>query len=562
LRYALLLLSTSSCFAGNAGPASPAGGAKVRFEDITRSAGITFKHNNGATGKKYLPETLGPGVAFIDYDNDGWQDLFFVNGTDFSGQAGRATTPALYHNNHDGTFTDVTRKAGLAINMYGMGVAVGDYDNDGFDDLFITAMGQSHLFHNNGNGTFTDVTKKAGLWGPVELSSTAAWVDYDRDGRLDLVVDNYVQWSQQTDLYCTLDGKSKSYCTPESYHGASLRLWHNRGDGTFEEVTRRAGLFDDTSKSLGIAVLDANQDGWPDLAISNDTQPNKLYINNRNGTFTEKAVSAGVAYSEDGVVRAGMGIDAVDYDHSGFPSILISNFSNQMMALYHNEQNGLFVDVAAQSQIGRSTLLTLGFGCFFFDYDLDGWPDIYAANGHIDPDIEKIQKTVHYAEPAHLFHNLGNGQFRNVTQEIGGSFAAPRVARGAAYGDIDNDGSPDIVVTTNGGSPALFRNSGSTNHGLKIKLVGTKSNRDGIGAVVFVKAGQLAQKSMMRSGSSYLSSSELLLTFGIGQSTKADAIEVYWPSGAVDKVSAIDADKVLTIKEGSGIVAQKPFARH
>ncbi len=562
MRYALLILSTSSCFAGNAAPAPSTASAKIRFEDITRSAGITFRHNNGATGKKFLPETLGPGVAFIDYDNDGWQDIFFVNGTDFSGQPGRGTTPALYHNNHDGTFTDVTRKAGLAINMYGMGVAVGDYDNDGFDDLFITAMGQSHLFHNNGNGTFTDVTKKAGLWGPVELSSTAAWVDYDRDGHLDLVVANYVQWSQQTDLYCTLDGKSKSYCTPESYHGASVRLWHNRGDGTFEDVTKRAGLFDDTSKSLGIAVLDANQDGWPDLAISNDTQPNKLYINNRNGTFTEKAVSAGVAYSEDGVVRAGMGIDAVDYDHSGFPSILISNFSNQMMALYHNEQNGLFVDVAAQSQIGRSTLLTLGFGCFFFDYDLDGWPDIYAANGHIDPDIEKIQKTVHYAEPAHLFHNLGNGQFRNVTQEIGGSFAAPRVARGAAYGDINNDGSPDIVVMTNGGPPALFRNSGSANHGLRIKLVGTKSNRDGIGAVVFVKAGQLAQKSMMRSGSSYLSSSELVLTFGIGQATKADAIEVYWPSGAVDKLSAIDADRVLTIKEGSGIVEQKAFAKH
>ncbi|HVJ08015.1 MAG TPA: CRTAC1 family protein [Acidisarcina sp.] len=565
LHLALMLVLNGTyigtCIAGHAALAQSASN-RVRFEDITRSAGIHFKHNNGATGKKYLPETMGSGVAFLDYDNDGWQDIFFVNGTSFSAQSGHGTTPALYHNNHDGTFTDVTQKAGLAISTFGMGVAVGDFDNDGFDDLFLTSMGQNHLFHNNGNGTFTDVTKKAGLWGPNEFSTTAAWVDYDRDGHLDLVVANYVQWSPQADLYCTLDGKTKSYCTPESYRGASVRLWHNRGNGTFEEVTQRAGLGDSSSKSLGIAVLDANQDGWPDLAISNDTQPNKLYINNRNGTFTEKAVSAGIAYSEDGVVRAGMGIDAVDYDHSGYPSILISNFSNQMMALYHNEQNGLFVDVAAQSQMGRTSLLTLGFACFFFDYDLDGWPDAFVANGHIDPDIERVQKTVHYAEPAHLFHNLGNGEFRNVASEMGSSFAAPRVARGAAYGDINNDGSPDLVVTTNGGPAVLFRNTGTTNHGLRIKLVGTKSNRDGIGSVVFVQSGKLAQKSMLRSGSSYLSSSELLLTFGLGQSTKADVVEVHWPSGAVDKLTNVGGDETLTIKERSGIIARLPFRKH
>ncbi len=533
----------------------------VRFEDITRAAGIRFIHNNGAFGKKYLPETLGPGVAFIDYDNDGWQDIFLVNGTNWPGHGGRATTPALYHNNRDGTFTDVTKKAGLAISMYGMGVAVGDFDNDGYDDLFVTTYGQNHLFHNNGNGTFTDVTGKAGLWGPQELSTSAAWVDYDRDGHLDLLVANYVQWSPATDLYCTMDGKTKSYCTPESYKGASVHLWRNRGDGTFEDVTRKAGLLDPTSKNLGIAILDLNQDGWPDIAISNDTQPNKLYVNNRNGSFTEEAVPAGVAFSEDGVARAGMGVDAADYDRSGFPSLIFTNFSNQMISLYHNEHNGLFVDVAPQSEVGRSSLLTLGFGCFFFDYDLDGWQDIYVADGHLDPDIERIQQRVHYAEPPHLFHNIGKGGFRDVAAEMGQAFAAPRVARGAVYGDINNDGAPDMIVTTNGGPAILFRNEGATNHSLRVKLVGTKSNRDGIGSVVSVQTGGGTQKLMLRSGSSYLSASELVLTFGLGSSSKADRVEIHWPSGATDRLANVNADQIITVKEGSGVIQAKPLRK-
>ena len=416
-----LFLATQLAFAGppaSSDSATPAG-ARIRFVDITRAAGIHFTHNNGAFGKKYLPETLGPGVAFIDYDNDGWQDIYLVNGTNLVGHAGRATMPALYHNNHDGTFTDVTRQAGLATEMFGMGVAVGDFDNDGYDDLFVTAYGQNHLFHNNGNGTFTDVTKKAGLWGPQELSASAAWVDYDRDGHLDLVVANYVQWAPERDLYCSMDGKQKSYCTPEFYKGTSVRLWHNRGDGTFEDVTTKAGLYNDSSKSLGVAVLDVNQDGWPDLAISNDTQPNKLYINNKDGTFTEQAILAGVAYSEDGVARAGMGVDAADYDHSGYPSLVITNFSNQMISLYHNERNGLFVDVAMRSDVGRSSLTTLGFGCFFFDYDLDGWQDLFVADGHLDEDIEHIQQRVRYAEPAHLFHNAGKGRVSRCDRDHG-----------------------------------------------------------------------------------------------------------------------------------------------
>ncbi|HEX4039786.1 MAG TPA: CRTAC1 family protein [Acidobacteriaceae bacterium] len=552
-----------------AAPAAPNGalepplpsGAHIHFTDITRAAGIRFVHNNGAFGKKWLPETMGPGVAFIDYDNDGWQDIFIVNGTRWPGHPGRVSTPVLYHNNHDGTFTDVTRKAGLDIPMYGMGVAVGDYDNDGYDDLFVTAYGQNHLFRNNGNGTFTDVTKKAGLWGPSELSTSAAWVDTTKDGRLDLLVANYVQWTPQTDLYCTMDGSDKSYCTPESYKGTSVRLWHNNGNGTFTDVTKQSGLDDPTSKSLGIAILDANQDGWPDIAVSNDTQPNKLYINNRNGTFTEQGIPAGIAYSEDGVARAGMGIDAGDFDHSGYPSLVITNFSNQMIGLYQNERNGLFVDEAPTSEVGRSSLLTLGFGCFFFDYDLDGWSDLYVADGHLDPDIEKIQQRVRYAEPAHLYRNLDGHGFTDVAAQMGQSFDAPRVARGAAYGDINNDGAPDILIATNGGPATLFLNEGATNHALRIKLIGTKSNRDGIGSVVWVKTPTFGQKKMLRSGSSYLSSSELVLTFGLGIAPKADVVEVHWPSGTVDRLTNVQADQIITVREGGGVVHAQPFEK-
>jgi len=532
---------------------------QITFRDITKQAGIHFIHNNGAFGKKYLPETMGPGCAFIDYDNDGWPDILLINGENWPGHPGAATTPKLYHNNHDGTFNEVTAKAGLAVPMFGLGVAIGDYDNDGFDDIFITALGQSHLFHNNGNGTFTDVTKTAGLWGPNEFSTSAAWVDYDRDGRLDLVVANYVQWSLQGDLFCTLDGTHKSYCTPESYKGTSVRLWHNLGNGKFEDATQKAKVFDNTSKSLGIAILDYNGDGWPDILIANDTQPNKLYLNKQDGTFEEKAVSAGVAFSEDGVARAGMGVDAADYDRSGRPSLIITNFANQMLSLYHNEGNGLFVDEAPSSEVGRATLVTLGFGVFFFDYDNDGWPDILVTDGHIEDQIEKVQKRVTYAEPPHVFRNLGGSKFVEVTQSLGSAFAAPRVGRGAAYADINNEGVLDVLMTTNGGRAYLFHNEGGTNHSLRIKLVGTKSNRDGIGAVITVTSGGDRQTKMLRSGSSYLSQSELVATFGLGQKTKADSVEIQWPSGQNDKLTNVNAGETVTVQEGKGIVASRAY---
>jgi hypothetical protein len=540
---------------------SPAIAQNIQFRDITAKAGIQFVHNNAAFGKKYLPETMGPGCAFIDYDGDGYPDVLLVNGEDWPGHSKSASTLKLYHNNHDGTFTDVTRKAGLAVPMFGLGAAVGDYDNDGHDDLFITALGQSHLFHNNGNWTFTDVTKSAGLWGPNEFSTSAAWVDYDRDGKLDLVVANYVQWSEKGDIYCTLDGAHKSYCTPESYKGTSARVWHNLGGGKFEDTTEKSGLSDPTSKSLGVAILDYNQDGWPDILLANDTQPNKLYLNKQNGTFEEKAVSAGIAFSEDGVARAGMGVDTGDYDRSGRPSLMITNFANQMISLYHNEGNGLFVDEAPRSEVGRNTLVTLGFGCFFFDYDNDGWPDILIADGHIENEIERVQKRVAYAEPPHLFRNLGGGRFKEVTEQVGAAFASPKVARGAAYADIDNDGMLDVLLTTNGGRAWLFHNEGGTNHSLRIKLVGTKSNRDGIGATVRVTSNSDKQWQMLRSGSSYLSQSELVLTFGLGTAARADSIEVQWPRGQVDKASAIAGDQTVTVEEGKGIVASRAYGK-
>jgi hypothetical protein len=522
--------------------------SSIQFTDITKSAGITFTHYTGALGKKYLPETLGPGVAFIDYDGDGWQDLFFTNGKDWPGQHRRVSTMQLFHNNHNGTFTDVTRAAGLAIEAYALGVAVGDYDNDGDEDLFVTTVGQSLLFRNT-KGVFKDVTKEAGLTGPNEFSTSAAWVDVDRDGYLDLVVANYVLWTPATDLFCTLDGTNKSYCTPESYKGASVRLWRNRGNGTFEDATSQAGLLDNTSKTLGIAVLDVNNDLWPDLVFANDTQPNRLYINNGKGAFTERGVLSGIAFSEEGAARAGMGVDAADYDRSGYPSVMITNFANQMLALYHNEGNGLFVDEAPRSAVGRASLLTLGFGGFFFDYDLDGWLDIFVANGHIERDIERIQSRIKYAQPPHVFRNRGKGAFAEITPSLGAAVRQPRVGRGAAYGDLDNDGDLDVVMTTNGGPAVLLRNDGGSNRSLRLRLVGSRSNRDGFGAVVRVTAGGETQTQMLRSGSSYLSQSEKILTFGLGSRTQADAVEIRWPSGQVQRLTDVKAAGVVTVNE-------------
>ena len=515
----------------------------VRFTDVTAAAGIRFTHNAGRTGKKWLPETMGAGCAFFDADGDGWLDILLVNGKDLVPH-GRRTTAALYRNNHDGTFTDITKGSGLDIEIYGFGVAIGDYDNDGREDVYLTALGGDHLFHNEGGGKFRDVTKEAGIANSA-FATSAAWFDFDRDGKLDLFVANYVQWTADKDLWCSLDGSSKSYCTPESYKGTAPKLYRNLGNGKFEDVTEKAGLADPTSKALGVAVLDFNGDSWPDLFVSNDTQPNKLYRNLQNGHFREEGVPAGVAFGEDGVARGAMGVAAEDYDRSGRPHLIVGNFSNQMLGLYHNEGKGLFVDEAPRSPIGRASLLSLTFGLFFFDYDLDGRPDIFAANGHIEEEITRVQPKVRYAELPLLFRNLGGGKFEPVP-----AFTQEMVARGAAYGDFDRDGDLDVLVTSNNGPARLYRNDGGNrNHWLQVRLQGVKSNRDGIGAVVKVTSAGGSQWQTVHSGSSYCSASDLALTFGLGADTAVESVEVAWPSGARQVLSKVKVDQRLAIQE-------------
>lgn len=548
---ALLLLVWGASPALSQAP--PAG---VVFTDVTSAAGIRFTHTSGAFGKKYLPETIGAGCAFLDFDRDGWIDLLLVNSMHWPGHATARAHPALYRNNRDGTFSDVTRSAGLAVEMYGIGVAVADFDNDGWSDVYLTGVGGNRLFRNLGSGRFADATARAGV-GASGFSTSALFFDYDKDGRLDLFVARYVDWSLAKDLFCTLDGTRKSYCTPESYRGQSGLLFHNNGDGTFADVTQRAGLRSPSSKALGVAMLDYDGDDWPDLFVANDTQPNKLYRNNSNGTFTDVAVSAGVAFSEAGAARAGMGIDAADYDRSGRPSLVIGNFSNEMMALYHNEGSGLFIDDAPGTAVGRSSLLTLAFGCFFFDYDLDGLPDILAANGHVADDITAVQLKVQYAQPPHVFRNLGGRKFEDVGSRLGPAVQKPRVGRGAAYADIDNDGDLDVLLTSNSGPATLLRNDGgSRNAWLRVRTVGGPSNRDGIGArVTLVQGDGVRSSGLVHSGSSFASQSELTLTFGLGGWRRPVRVEVAWPSGRADVLDAVAPNQLVTIREGKGATA-------
>jgi enediyne biosynthesis protein E4 len=532
----------------------PGAPASFQLTDVTRTAGLQFRHNNGAYGGKLLPETLGAGCAFLDYDGDGWQDILLVNGRDWPGHSKQHSTLRLYRNNHNGTFTDVTRAAGLEIEMYGMGIAAGDFDNDGFPDIFITAVGQSRLFRNTGKGTFVDVTRAAGLGGREAFSTSAMWVDVDRDGFLDLFVCNYVRWSPQDDVFCSLDGKQKSYCTPEAYRGDTCWLFRNRGNGTFEDVTATCGLFDSSSKSLGVALIDHDQDGWPDIFVANDTQPNKLYRNQRNGKFVEVAVEAGAAFSEDGKARAGMGVDAAEIDRSGRIGLAITNFEGEMIGLYRADKPGRYQDVATQAGVGQASRNRLGFGCVFADINLDGALDLVVVNGHIDDTVRNIRGNVGHAQPAQLFLNDGTGSFRDIAGEVGGGFAEPRVGRGLAYGDFDRDGDVDLLMTTNNGPAVLFRNDQSSGHrSLRFRLVGTKSNRDAIGATVRIFHGGTSQTRVVKSGSSYLSQSELPVTFGVGKQDRVERVVVTWPSGRTDEFKDVAAGRAYQCVEGKDL---------
>jgi len=537
----------------------PPQGLGFHFTDVTGAAGIHFRHNNGAYGGKLLPETLGPGCAFIDYDGDGWQDILIVNSMDWPGHTRQRSTPKLYRNNRNGTFTDVTHEAGLDLEIYGLGVAVADYNNDGFPDILFTCVGQNHLFKNTGKGSFIDVTASSGLGKRLAFSTSAIWLDYDRDGLLDLFVCNYVKWAPEHDVFCSLDGKHKSYCTPEAYVGQTCWLFRNRGNGTFDDVTASSGIFDSSSKSLGVALLDYDQDGWPDLLVANDTQPNKLYRNQQNGTFRDVAVEAGIAFSQEGKARAGMGVDVGDFDNSGRSGVAITNFDNEMIGLYRAEAGGNFADIAVQSGVGIPSKTTLGFGCTFFDCNLDGWLDLVTVNGHIDDTVRNV-RNVGYAQSPQLFLNDGKARFSEVGDHVGDGFNSPKVGRGLAVGDFDRDGDLDVLMTTNNGPAYLFRNDQSSgNRSIRFRLIGTKSNRDGIGARVKAFAGGIMQTRLVRSGSSYLSQSELPVTFGLGKSDSVDRIIVDWPSGRSEEYKHLQAGKTYEITEEKGVRAGDGF---
>ena len=541
--------------------ASPPENSKLGFQfaDVTSNAGIRFRHNSGAYGGKLLPETLGSGCAFLDYDADGWQDILLINGMDWPGHKRSRTTLQLYRNNRNGTFSEVTRSAGLDLEMYGMGVAVGDYNNDGFPDIFVTCVGENRLFKNTGKGTFVDVTKAGGLGGRQSFSTSALWFDFDRDGLLDLFVCNYVKWSPEHDVFCSLDGKHKSYCTPEAYRGETCWLFHNLGNGTFEDVTATSGVFDSSSKSLGVAMFDYDNDGWPDLLVANDTQPNKLYHNLRDGKFKDVAMEAGIAFSTEGKARAGMGVDVADLDNSGQPSVAITNFDNEMMGLYRASANGNFTDVAVPSGIGLASKNTLGFGCVFFDADLDGSLDLAVVNGHIDDTVRNV-RNVGYAQPPQLFLNNGRGSFGDVASQAGGGYGQPKVGRGLAYGDFDRDGDLDLLMTSNNGPAYLYRNDQlAGNRSIRFQLVGTKSNRDAIGATVKIFTGGTSQSRLVKGGSSYLSQSELPVTFGLAKRDKVDRVVIEWPSGRTEEHNDLAAGRTYQCTESKGIAALPGF---
>jgi len=543
--------------------AVPAPAPVVRFTDIRQSAGINFVQDSTQSEEKYYLETMGTGAAWLDYDQDGLMDLYLVQSA--ATDAYKPTRPlrsALYHNNGDGTFTDVTSKAGVGgEGHYGQGVAAGDFNNDGYPDLYVTGYGRAILYRNNGDGTFTDVTAPAGVADEANWSTSAGWFDFDKDGWLDLVVTNYLDWSPKNNIWC---GEHKpgyrSYCNPNNYRGQKTKLYHNNHDGTFTDVSEKSGVGVPESKGMGVLLADLNGDGWPDIAIANDTWPNFLFLNNHDGTFTDSSLMSGLAASEDGRYEAGMGIDAADVDGDGLLDIYITHLDFELNRLYHNNGDDTYTDATYSSGIGNKAILLSGVAAKFIDYDNDGWPDILQANGAMVDNVQLYHSLVSYKEPLLMFHNLGHGKFEKVSETLGPDFNRPMVGRGLATADFFNDGQVGIAVNCRGDAPVILRNEGTANHWLEVLLIGTKSNRDGTGSVLRLTSDGIVQVDQAKGGTSYMSASDPRIHFGLGKRNKIDSLQITWPSGQVDKLAVVPVDTIIAIKEGVGIVPH-PFPK-
>jgi hypothetical protein len=538
---------------------APATQPVIEFEDVTAKSGIRFQHQASRTSRKYLPESMGAGVAIFDYDNDGWLDLFFVNGAKLQDPMARGSSPdksdprywnRLYHNNRDGTFTDITEKAGLQGRLYGMGVATGDYDNDGNVDLLVTNLGGNILYHNNGDGTFTDVTAKAGVGGSGWCTG-ACFVDYDRDGSLDLMVSRYVQWDF-SEVYCGEHRPGyRAYCHPDQFEPITHFMFHNNGDGTFTDLSKKCGIASSPGKGLGVAIDDFDGDGWPDIFVANDSVAEQLFRNNHEGTFTEVALISGLGYDQNGHAFAGMGADFGDYKNTGWPSVFVNALANQKYKLFRNDK-GTFEDVTDSIGLGASTLSHSGWGAKWIDYDNDGWLDLFVAQGHVMDNIQLTEPSLRYLEPPLLLRN-DQGRFSNVSPQSGSIFTTPIAARGAAFGDLDNDGRVDVAINCNDGPAIILHNRvGNGNHWLILNLTGTSSNRDAIGSKIrlVTESGQQQTRFLSTAGS-YLAASDKRAHFGLGSSKKIRLIEITWPSGIVQRLESVSADQILQVKEPS-----------
>ena len=536
-------------------------GIPVFYTDVTSAAGLKFKQDGTGTDQKYYLETMGTGVAWLDYDQDGLMDIFFVQSA--ATEIYKPEHPlrcALYHNNGDGTFTDVTEKAGLGgEGHYGQGVAVGDFDNDGYPDLYVTGYDHAILYHNNGDGTFTDVTAKAGVRDQGGWSTSAGWFDYDKDGYLDLLVTNYIEWTPKTNIWC---GERKpgyrSYCHPGNYKGQKTKLYHNNHDGTFTDVSDASGVGKPESKGMGVVLADFNNDGWPDIAIANDSWPNFLFINKHDGTFEDVSLFSGIAASEDGRYEAGMGIDAADVDGDGWLDVYVTHLDFELNRLYHNNHDGTFTDDTFRSEIGNKAILLSGVSMKFLDYDNDGWPDILQLNGAMLDNIQLYHNQVLYKQPLLMLRNLGQGQFDKVSDSLGPDFVRPIVGRGLATADYDNDGDIDLVTNNRDDYPSLLRNDGgNANHWLTVLLIGAKSNRDGTGSSLKLTSQGITQVEQAKGGSGYMSASDPRIHFGLGKRTKIESLVITWPSSQVDQLSNVPVDQVIAVQEGKGIVPRK-----